>query len=68
MAAVMVVRELRVSVEEREREAKVGEEVAAMLCGRESVMLPAPFVTATWFAVPLSVAATGKFPALPINN
>ena len=33
----------------------VGVLVVAMLCGRLRVMVPAPFVTLTWLAVPVSV-------------
>ncbi len=34
---------------------KVGVLVVAMLCGRLRVMVPAPFVTLIWLAVPVSV-------------
>jgi len=39
-----------------------------MFCGSERVIDPAPFVTTTWLAVPVSAAETGLAPVLPINN
>ncbi len=40
-----------------------------IFCGVESVMVPLPFVTITWFAVPVSVLLDKVFPVVfPINN
>src|SRR5260221_9083587 len=39
-----------------------------MLCGKESVIVPAPFVPTTWLAVPVRVARTKAVPPEPIRS
>jgi len=49
-------------------DANVGVDVVAMFCGVASVIVPAPFVTVIWLAVPVNVAGVAAFPALPIRS
>jgi len=49
-------------------EAKVGVDATAMFCGVDNVIVPAPFVTDIWLAVPVSVVATGAAAVLPTNS
>jgi len=47
---------------------KVGEEVGAICCGKDKLIVPEPFVTITSSAVPVRLFAIGVFPVRPIKS
>ena len=50
------------------RAVKVGEDAVPMSCGVESVIVPAPLVTVTWFVVPVRVAMVGAVVPSPMRS